>query len=43
MALKVTDIVSLIGIYGENATLGDIFDKVANGRTHKCPKCNGNG
>jgi DnaJ-class molecular chaperone len=43
MTLKVTDIVSLIGVYGENATLGDIFDKVANGRINKCPKCNGMG
>jgi DnaJ-class molecular chaperone len=43
MTLKVTDIVSLIGVYGENTTLGDIFDKVANGRIHKCPKCNGVG
>lgn len=43
MNIKVTDIVSLIGVYGENATLGDIFDKVANGRIYKCPKCKGKG
>lgn len=43
MALKVTDIVSLIDVYGENATLGDIYKKVANGRIHRCPKCSGMG
>ena len=43
MALKVTNIVSLIDIYGKDTTLGEIFDKVANGRIHKCPKCNGMG
>ena len=43
MTLKVEDIVSLIGTYGGNTTLGDIFNRVANGRTHKCPKCNGKG
>lgn len=43
MTLKATDIVSLICVYGENATLGDIYKRVANGRIHRCPKCNGNG
>lgn len=43
MTLKVTDIVSLIDIYGKDTTLGEIFDKVANGRIHKCPKCKGKG
>jgi hypothetical protein len=41
--IKTCEIVNLIKIFGEDATLKQVLLTVSGGRKYKCPKCNGKG
>jgi len=41
--VKTYEVVDMINIFGENATLKQVLSIVSGGRKYKCPKCDGKG
>lgn len=41
--MKTCEVVDMINLFGENATLKQVLLIVSGGRKYKCPKCDGKG